>query len=221
MASIEAVQRKGYMTYRVRWREPAPGRESRRRFFRDRSDAEQFAENVAGRLREAATRKPRDGNGARRARKSRTPEPMEQRIWRRCVIDTTTGCLLWQGRVMPKEGYGVMSCLSNGRYAPKLVHRLSYETFVGPIPAGLHIDHLCRVRNCVNPNHLEPVTSRQNTLRSPIAQAAIHARKTHCINGHEFTDDNTARSKKGDRICRACCRERAARANAKRRGMAS
>ena len=72
----------------------------------------------------------------------------------------------------------------------------------GPIPEGLTLDHLCRVRACVNPAHLEPVTLRENTLRSPSAPTAINARKTECLRGHAFTPENTWVHRS-----RRCCRE--------------
>lgn len=83
-------------------------------------------------------------------------------------IRTPGGCWLWQGALNTK-GYAVLSVGGRGgrrHYA----HRLSYEIHVGPIPAGLQIDHLCRVRRCVNPAHLEPVTNRENVLRGIAAR---------------------------------------------------
>ncbi len=84
-------------------------------------------------------------------------------------------------------------------------HRAAYELYVGPIPEGLTIDHLCRNTLCVNPAHLEAVTMRENILRGtgPSAQAA---RKTHCLRGHPFDDGNTLFRATGKRVCRACQR---------------
>ncbi|HEY1740016.1 MAG TPA: HNH endonuclease signature motif containing protein [Acidimicrobiia bacterium] len=84
----------------------------------------------------------------------------------------------------------------------RLVHRVSYELSIGPIPGGLEIDHLCRERSCANPEHLEAVTRRENVLRSD-SVAAHRARQTHCVHGHEFTAQNTYRHQ-GRRYCRAC-----------------
>jgi hypothetical protein len=82
-------------------------------------------------------------------------------------------------------------------------HRAFYEHYVGPIPVGLTIDHLCRVRRCVNPDHLEPVTRGENVLRGDTITAA-NARKTHCPRGHEYDEANTYVCKRGMRHCRTC-----------------
>lgn len=113
------------------------------------------------------------------------------------------GCWLWQRRI-GNRGYGVMT--ANGK-ASQLAHRVSYAAFVGPIPEGLVIDHLCRVRSCVNPAHLEPVTQKANVLRSPIAPAAINTSKTHCPQGHLYDAANTYVQAAGSRVCRTCHRE--------------
>lgn len=112
------------------------------------------------------------------------------------TVSTDTGCLIWQGATT--EGYGRINL--NGSL--RLAHRVAYEAAVGPIPEGMSLDHLCRVRACINPAHLEPVTSRTNTLRG-VGVTAVNARKTHCDRGHEFTEANT-RLRGGRRYCRAC-----------------
>lgn len=94
-----------------------------------------------------------------------------------------------------------------------LAHRFSYEVFVGSIPEGLTIDHLCRNTACVRPEHLEPVTMRVNVLRGD-SFASHNKRKTHCDSGHEFTLENTRINGDGSRGCRECGRIR------KRRGRA-
>lgn len=134
-------------------------------------------------------------------------ERLPEWFWQLVTVDPDTECWEWGGPKTP-DGYGFPYLPE--RKAKAYSHRWAYETLVGPIFEGGHIDHLCRNRGCCNPAHLEPVTPQENTLRSPVAVAAINSRKTHCIQGHEFTDENTAVSKNGSRSCRTCARERAA-----------
>ena len=105
-------------------------------------------------------------------------------------------CWLWTAYVNP-DGYGRF-----GFEGGQLAHRFAYLAMRGPIPAGKVIDHLCRVRRCVNPQHLEVVTQRVNLHRGESIQAR-NARKTHCIHGHEFTSENTYEHG-GRRQCRTC-----------------
>jgi len=107
-------------------------------------------------------------------------------------------CWLWGGGKRGK-GYGSFSVGGRGVYA----HRFAYEQFVGPIPVGLVIDHLCRVRHCVNPEHLRAVTNRENVLCGAGLPAQC-IRKTHCPAGHEYTTANTGRRRDGSRQCLAC-----------------
>lgn len=128
--------------------------------------------------------------------------PMRQRLLARLIIDQGTGCLLWTGAVN-HHGYGRIM-LDDRR--TRLIHRVMYEMFVGPIPAGLEIDHLCRVRHCASPAHLEAVTRRVNQLRGNTI-AAANAAVTHCPAGHEYDLLNTYWTREGGRNCRACHRE--------------
>lgn len=118
------------------------------------------------------------------------------------------GCVIWTG-ALSRYGYGRI--IDKG--APLSTHRVAYELLVGPIPEGLTIDHLCRVTKCINPHHLEPVTNAENVRRA--AQA-----KTHCVNGHEFTPENTysAPGNPNCRHCRACRRIHSRISKAKIRG---
>lgn len=134
----------------------------------------------------------------------------EDRFWSH--VTKTETCWLFDR--LASNGYGYIKAdgISNA-------HRLAYELLVGPIPDGLQIDHLCRVRNCVNPDHLEPVTAWENTMRSTAA-SALNARKTECLRGHPFSDENTYYSKDGRRYCRECGRIRGRAHLDKKRGRA-
>jgi hypothetical protein len=119
-------------------------------------------------------------------------------------------CWLWTANI-GDGGYGRIRIGTKGAGGSRLVraHRVAYQLFKGPIPDGLEPDHLCRVRHCVNPGHLEAVTHRVNTLRGEGMQAQ-NARKTHCSRGHELSGDNLVldRQKKGARLCRTCRNQR-------------
>jgi hypothetical protein len=142
---------------------------------------------------------------------------LRERLLSRLIIDRDTGCLLWTGARNTK-GYGVIR--EGGRGSRQLmVHRVVYEMFASPIPDGLQLDHLCRVRHCANVAHLEPVTCRENLLRGDTI-AAAHAAKTHCPQGHPYDEANTYVSPNRQRFCRKCTRRhwRAYRAARKERG---
>jgi hypothetical protein len=124
------------------------------------------------------------------------------------IPELPNACWPWGGS-RDRYGYGKMSAFG----VHVRVYRYSYELLVGPIPEGLTIDHLCRNPPCVNPDHLEAVTNKENILRSD-SPSAINARKTHCIHGHEFTEANTYVSRQGVRTCRTCGRLRNAAAEA-------
>lgn len=108
---------------------------------------------------------------------------LEERFWAK--VNKTDTCWLWTA-AQKHNGYGSFTYKGKTFRA----HRLSYELLVGPIPAGLVLDHLCRVRHCVNPAHLEVVTMEENKLRG-LSVCNINAAKTHCKHGHEFTAENT------------------------------
>lgn len=145
-----------------------------------------------------------------RYKQSRHTRPVKDRI-----LEKTTpgwgGCIIWTGGT--SDGYGVLSVNSFGRVA----HRALYEILIGPVPEGMELDHTCHTesldcpggrcihRRCVNPHHLEPVTPVENKMRgrSPVVANAF---KTHCPQGHEYTDENTYRKSNGQRLCRECRR---------------
>ena len=113
------------------------------------------------------------------------------------VPEPNSGCWIWTG-TRNSYGYGQISKKKGGA----LAHRWSYEHFIGPIPDGLQIDHLCRTRSCVNPQHLEPVTAKVNILRGT-GLAAANALKTHCAQGHQLIADNVSMLP-SQRECKLC-----------------
>lgn len=121
-------------------------------------------------------------------------------FWERVLPEPNSGCWIWTGSITG-PGYGTFCARKN---LLMLAHRFSYVLHKGEIPAGLEIDHLCRVRCCVNPDHLEAVTHRENGLRG-VSGAADNARKTHCVNGHELAGENLlVISTRPGRHCKAC-----------------
>ncbi len=128
---------------------------------------------------------------------------LEQRFWSR--VEKGSDCWLWSGVITP-QGYGNWTWRDDGNLRTDSAHHFAFILSGRKIPDGYHLDHLCRNRRCCNPDHLEPVTPRENTLRG-IGPSAENARKTHCKRGHEFTVSNTY-LKKGKygvlRVCREC-----------------
>lgn len=139
-----------------------------------------------------------------------------ERLTEKATPEPNTGCWLWTASGN-NAGYGVI--LIDGKRGPGrpgkfvLAHRLMYERTVGPIPHGLDLDHLCRVRCCINPAHLEPVTRSVN-LKRGINQWKL---KTHCPHGHPYSGDNLYQMPNGRRACRTCRNERSRRARANKR----
>ena len=116
------------------------------------------------------------------------------------LVDRSGDCHLWTGYIYRPTGYGTVNF--NGR--PHRVHRLFYEWYVGPIPEGLTIDHLCNVRNCVNPDHLDVCSSEENCRRAG-------QRRDFCRNGHPTALYRRKVSTTGETYCIQCNRESSAR----------
>jgi hypothetical protein len=117
-------------------------------------------------------------------------------------IDKSGECWLWTGAI---NGHGYANFRVDGKVVG--AHRFSYSYFRGPIPDGLHLDHLCRVRHCVNPAHLEPVDAKTNIYRGELATKIWPARrtKTHCPKGHAYSSWNTyVNERTRNRVCRIC-----------------
>ena len=139
----------------------------------------------------------------------KTNVPRRERIERQISPEPNSGCWLWTGGI-GSHGYGQLTAgwRDPQKRGTSVVHRILYEEKYGPVPKGLELDHLCRVRLCVNPDHLEPVTRREN-IRRGIAPVARQMVQTHCLRGHEFNHANTLfyRTKYGvGRRCKTCAK---------------
>lgn len=135
--------------------------------------------------------------------KSKSKIPSKKRFLNFIVKDNN-GCWVWVG-ARSHNGYGLFQERTRKQTR---AHRFSYKTFNGKIPEGLTIDHLCRNRLCVNPEHLEAVTLKENLLRGNGFIGKNH-RKTHCKRGHNITkEENFYMSKTGGRQCKECTRLR-------------
>lgn len=125
-------------------------------------------------------------------------EPLQERLDHLVIPEPNSGCHLFTG-ALSTAGYGQIGVNRRVLYA----HRVAYELYVGPIPDGMVIDHLCRVRCCVNPAHLEVVSHRENILRGN-GYSARNARAAACPRGHPRTDDGMYVLRDGTRRCRPC-----------------
>lgn len=152
----------------------------------------------------------------------RNVAPIIDRLWRFISPEPNSGCWLWTGCLVT-GGYGGLTVDKQIR----LAHRLIYENFKGAIPKGLQIDHLCRVRCCVNPYHLEAVTLQENLRRglgnaaAILASAELQKAKTHCPKGHPYSGDNLVVQRGKDRACRECNRAKCRDYQKRRRAHAS
>lgn len=147
-----------------------------------------------------------------------------QRFENSYIPEPVNGCWIWLKHRNRQTGYGCFalsrkytSSTGKTHTAMDSAHRVAYEHWRGQIPSGLEIDHLCRNRWCVNPDHLEAVTDAVNVLRGEGCYAQ-NARKTHCKRGHEFTAENTYLIKggAGGRMCRTCHKAQMKVINARR-----
>jgi hypothetical protein len=143
-----------------------------------------------------------------------SPEPIRSRIERRVTREDrghTSPCWIWEGAT-DKDGYPHMNVYEgpSGSRRKRLVRvqRVVHSEYVGPIPEGYEVDHLCHVVQCLNPAHLEAVTPAENLRR----RRRRRATETQCANGHGSEHRNTSGG------CRVCNREAMARVRARLRG---
>lgn len=127
---------------------------------------------------------------------------------------TESGCWIWE-RACNKDGYGHHCILVFGEKKWIDAHRGSYIAFKGYINTGMTIDHLCKVKCCINPDHLDCVTNKENNSRGN-SRSALNLRKTHCPQGHPLSGDNLYLYR-GKRGCFTCRRKQASQSNLKAR----
>ncbi len=141
--------------------------------------------------------------------------PME-RFMRFVAVDPESGCWMWTGA--SREGRYAAFSPEGRRGSLRAAHLWIYEQTVGPVPEGMLLDHFeCTRTMCVNPEHVRPVTARENSLRSDTSPAALNRAKTHCEHGHPFDEANTRVLADGERRCRKCAYEITKRQRAKRK----
>ena len=134
-----------------------------------------------------------------------TQHSLTLRLEAKSIPEPNSGCIIWLGRLNDR-GYGKISIQIDTKTRDHFVHRVVYELVRGKIPEGMTLDHLCRVKCCVNPWHLEPVSNLENLRRAWGLPVAIDG---YCLRGHPFDEINTyIRPARGERSCRICGRER-------------
>lgn len=128
---------------------------------------------------------------------------LKERFWAK--VEKTHNCWNWTAAITPDSGYGAFNIGERIERA----HRFSVILSGREIPPGMFVDHICRNRRCVRPEHLRVVTPRQNAIENSVSIFAVNARKTECPRGHAYNDTNTYRRKDGrGKFCRVCAKER-------------
>lgn len=143
---------------------------------------------------------------------------VESRVARLSKVDETSGCWVWGGS-KDKDGYGkVRVKFPNGRVA-YLAHRMTFMHFVGDIPDGKEVDHICKNTSCINPAHLRLLTHRENVEAGDYKTHHRNAVKTHCIHGHALTAENIRIQRHKNTVmrhCKLCAKDRSKKYNAER-----
>lgn len=134
------------------------------------------------------------------AKRGPKPRPVAERFAEK-TVPTDGGCLEWTGTRFT-NGYGMLGVGGKMLRA----HRVAHELFIGPIPDGLHVLHSCDNPPCVNPAHLRTGTRIDNMQDKALRGRNTNSNKTHCPQGHEYSQDNTALDADGKRHCRVCRR---------------
>ena len=141
----------------------------------------------------------------------------DERFWAKVIKAPGAGCWTWTG-AKGKHGYGSFTVMGPSGWRRERVHIWAYVDRYGPVPDGLVLDHVCRNTLCVNPDHLEAVTQRENVLRSR-GVTAMQARQTHCKRGHRLGGHNLIVGPDGHRRCRECRRRLSREYRARRKQM--
>jgi hypothetical protein len=140
-----------------------------------------------------------------------------ERFLSKIKINLDNECWEWTA-MLDHKGYGRFYKFVNGKGAWFKSHRVSYDVFNGRIDSCMPIDHICRNRKCVNPDHLRQVSVKTNSLENSKGITAKNNQKTHCKKGHEFTMENTRLVKNlGHRVCKECAYLNSRDAGIKRR----
>lgn len=131
----------------------------------------------------------------------------KNRFVKKLKLDPKSGCLEWQS-TLKSNGYGEFKYTASVNvYKKAVAHKVYYTHIKGEIKDGMVLDHKCRNRKCVNPDHLRVVDRKTNCMENSISPVALNAKKTHCPKGHEYTQENTYHYRGKSRMCIRCRKE--------------